>query len=225
MRNVSRTFRGPVSVAALRETSLAVNHGDYLTIVGPSGSGKSTLLNILGLLDRPTEGSFEFDGLDVARLKEHQRAALRGKCIGFIFQSFHLLPHRTAIENVMLGMLYDGTPRRRRSGDAEAALIRVGLGPKLNSFPRTMSGGERQRVSIARALVRRPSLLLCDEPTGNLDSESGAAVLALFEELRSDGYTVIVITHDPIVAACGDRLLAIHDGVVTELSRGAPVRQ
>ena len=213
---VARTFPGPPPVVALRPTDLVVEAGEYLSIVGPSGSGKSTLLHLLGLLDRPTAGTYRLDGRDTGRLSDRQRTALRGRHIGFVFQAFHLLAHRTIVENVMLARVYRGTPRRDRRAAAESALARVGLGHRLGFSPATLSGGERQRVAIARALVAEPRLLLADEPTGNLDSGSSAGILDLFDELHADGLTIAVITHDPDTSARADRRVRITDGVLTE---------
>ncbi len=208
------TYPGPPAVPALRPVDLTVAAGEHLSIVGPSGSGKSTLLNVLGLLDRPTCGTYRLDGIDTATLTEGQRAALRARRIGFVFQSFHLLMHRTAEENVALGLLYTGEPTRKRHRRAAVALDRVGLWHRREALPSRLSGGERQRTAIARALVGRPAILLCDEPTGNLDSAAAAVVLDLIAGLRDDGMTVLVITHDREVAARGRRAVSIHDGVV-----------
>ncbi|MET8257741.1 ABC transporter ATP-binding protein [Micromonospora sp. NPDC005205] len=216
MRGVGLTYPGPPPVAALHPVDLTVEQGQYVTVVGPSGSGKSTFLNVAGLLDRPTEGVFELDDIDVGGLRERERTALRGARIGFVFQSFHLLAFRTATENVALAQLYSGVPRAVRLAAARAALERVGLAHRADALPATMSGGERQRVAIARALVHRPSLLLCDEPTGNLDTTTAHAVLELLDNLHSDGMTLIVITHDPNVAIRGQRTVTIRDGHLYE---------
>jgi len=210
------TYPGPPPVPALRPTDLVIEQGEYVAVVGPSGSGKSTLLNVLGLLDRPTAGRYELDGWDTGALSEVDRTALRGRRIGFVFQAFHLLPYRSAVENVALGQLYCGVPRRDREKAAVEALKRVGLGHRLHARPTTLSGGERQRVAIARALVGGPSLLLCDEPTGNLDSATSAAVLDLIGELHADGLTVVTITHDLTAAARAQRILHMRDGVLAE---------
>jgi putative ABC transport system ATP-binding protein len=214
MSGVSRVYPGPPPVHALRPTDLTVRRGDYLTVVGPSGSGKTTLLNVVGLLDRPSGGSYALDGIGTAGLTEAERTALRGRRIGFVFQDFHLLPHRTATENVALGLLYTDPDRRRRRATARETLARVGLGSRLDALPITMSGGERQRVAIARALVNTPSLLLCDEPTGNLDSVTAGRVLDLLDQLNADGVTVIVITHDAATAGRSRRSITIRDGMV-----------
>lgn len=214
LHRVSRTFDATPPVEALKPTSLAINEGEYVAIVGPSGSGKSTLLHILGLLDTPTEGNYILDGIDTSSLSERQRAGVRGSRIGFVFQSFHLLNHRTTVENVVLAELYSTRSRIDRTERAVEALERVGLGHRLDAFPTTLSGGERQRVAVARALVGRPSLLLADEPTGNLDSTTTQSILDMFEDLNRSGITLAVITHDPEVARRAQRRLTIRDGVV-----------
>lgn len=218
LHGVALTYPGPPAVPALRPTNLRIDKGEYVAVVGPSGSGKSTLLNVMGLLDRPTEGRFELDGVDTGALSEVDRTGLRGARIGFVFQAFHLLPYRSAVENVALAQLYSGTPRRYRERAAVEALIRVGLAHRLHAAPTTLSGGERQRVAIARALAANPSLLLCDEPTGNLDSATSTAVLDLIGDLHADGMTVVIITHDPAAAARAERMLHMRDGVLTETS-------
>ncbi|WP_098470236.1 ABC transporter ATP-binding protein [Serinibacter salmoneus] len=212
MRGVTRTFPGPPSVVALHPTDLLVEPGDYLSIVGPSGSGKSTLLNLLGLLDRPSAGEYFLDGEPSHEVSERRRTALRAGRIGFVFQAFHLLPHRTVLENVMLATMYAGIPRAERAGRAIAALERVHLANRLGFRPTTLSGGERQRVAVARAVATSPALLLADEPTGNLDSTTSGEVLDLFDELHGDGLTLAVITHDPQVAARAQRQVRITDG-------------
>lgn len=218
LQGVARTYHaGAVDVPALKEATLRVDRGEYVSIVGPSGSGKSTLLNIVGLLDRPTGGTYLFEGTDVGSLREGERTRLRGNRIGFVFQAFHLLPHRTVLENVKLAMLYGEKDRKNRDDLARQALERVGLGHRIDFKPVQLSGGERQRVAIARAIVARPSLLLCDEPTGNLDSTNSASILALFEELREDGLTLVVITHDRDVAKHAERSVSITDGTLTAL--------
>ncbi|MFE5549609.1 ABC transporter ATP-binding protein [Streptomyces sp. NPDC056534] len=215
-RKVGLTYAGPPPVTALRQCDLTIQQGEFVTVVGPSGSGKSTFLNIAGLLDTPSHGSYHFDGISTAGLKESERTALRGQRIGFVFQSFHLMPHRTAEENVTLGMMYSGVSRSNRSRRAREALLRVGLEHRIDALSSRLSGGERQRVAIARAVAAAPSLLLCDEPTGNLDSVSAEAVLALLNELHADGMTIVVITHDHVVAEYGERTVMIRDGVLSE---------
>ncbi|GAA2037929.1 ABC transporter ATP-binding protein [Catenulispora yoronensis] len=215
LREAGLTYPGPPPVAALLPCDLAIARGDYVAVVGPSGSGKSTFLNVVGLLDRPTQGAYLLDGIDTAALPERDRTALRGSRIGFVFQSFHLMPYRSAVENVALAMVYNRSPRKKRTERAVAALEQVGLGHRLDALPTRLSGGERQRVAIARALVNRPSLLLCDEPTGNLDSRTAEAVLSLLDQLHGQGLTIVVITHDANVAARGQRTVSIRDGVLT----------
>ncbi|MFF6815361.1 ABC transporter ATP-binding protein [Streptomyces sp. NPDC012403] len=203
-------------VTAVRSCDLTVRGGEYVAVVGASGSGKSSLLNVIGLLDRPTSGRYRLDGIDTTELSDAERTELRARRVGFVFQAFHLLPYRTAAENVMLGLMYGGVPRRRRAALAARALERVGMGHRLHAEPTTLSGGERQRVAIARALAVRPSLLLCDEPTGNLDSATARTVLDLIAELHGEGVTVVVITHDASVAAGAGRVVRMRDGVLTE---------
>ncbi|MCX4783231.1 ABC transporter ATP-binding protein [Streptomyces sp. NBC_01264] len=218
-RQVGLTYPGPPPVEALRPSDLTVRRGEFITVVGPSGSGKSTFLNIAGLLDTPTSGSFLLDGIDTGRLGDAERTTLRGRRIGFVFQAFHLLPHRSARENVELAMVYGGAPRGERPERAREALARVGLDHRTEALPTRMSGGERQRVAIARALVARPSLLLCDEPTGNLDTGNAEAVLLLLEALNAEGITIVLITHDLAVAARGRRTVTIRDGILSESER------
>lgn len=215
--DVTRIFPGPPAVNALRGVSLRVDAGEYLAIIGPSGSGKSTMLNTLGLLDRPTSGDYRFLGQTTAQLSEDERASLRGGSIGFVFQSFHLLPTRTVLDNVVLATMYSGTPREEREDRAREALARVGLAHRVDFFPGTLSGGERQRVAIARAVCTSPLLLLADEPTGNLDRHNSNVVMELFDELHRDGLTIVMITHDMAVAERAERRLRIADGQLTEL--------
>jgi putative ABC transport system ATP-binding protein len=217
MRAVSRSFPGTPPVVAVHDIDLEIRSGDYLSIVGPSGSGKSTLLHIIGLLDQPTSGTYLLDGSDTTSTSERERARLRGTRIGFVFQAFHLLTYRTVLENVALGVVYAGAPRRGRADKAMAMLDRVGMGHRRHASPSTLSGGERQRVAIARALLGEPSLLLADEPTGNLDSASTAAVLDVFDELHADGITVAVITHDVQVSSRAKRSVRIVDGKLEEV--------
>ncbi|MEU4572500.1 ABC transporter ATP-binding protein [Nonomuraea sp. ATR24] len=215
LTDVSREFPADPPVRALHRVSLSVAKGDYVAVVGPSGSGKSTLLNTLGLLDRPTSGSYRLDGIETTTLKDGARTRVRGSRIGFVFQAFHLLPHRTVLENVALAEVYGGD-RRNRWRRAERALERVGMTHRAGFMPGRLSGGERQRAAIARALMGRPSLLLCDEPTGNLDSRNTALVLDLLDELREQGHTIVVITHEDEVSARAGRRVRITDGILTE---------
>jgi ABC-type lipoprotein export system ATPase subunit len=222
LQGVWRVFGEDPPVVALQDVDLTLASGDWTSILGPSGSGKSTLLNVIGLLDRPDKGRYRLDGVDVSGLGESDRAAMRGQRIGFVFQSFHLLPHRTATENVMLAELYAGLPRAGRRERAREALARVGLSHRADFLPTRLSGGERQRVAVARAIVRRPSLLLCDEPTGNLDSASSASLLDLLAELSGSGMTLLVITHDASVAERGQRLLRMVDGNLEGVTPAPP---
>jgi ABC-type lipoprotein export system ATPase subunit len=200
----------------LKGIDFHVDNGEVVCVVGPSGSGKSTLLNIIGCLDRPTHGAYLIEGTDTATLGEGELAALRGRRIGFVFQTFNLLAHRTVLENVMLAEVYVGREREGRRERATAALQRVGIEERADFLPGKLSGGQQQRVAIARALVGSPSLLLCDEPTGNLDSVNGATVLALFEDLVREGMTMLLITHDESVAERMPRRTSITDGRLTE---------
>ncbi len=218
LRDLTRSFPGPPEVQALKAVNLSIAEGDYVSITGPSGSGKSTMLNILGLLDRPTVGEYRIDGIVTGGLGEDERAAVRAQRIGFVFQAFHLMPRRTVLDNVLMPMLYSGVPRAQREERARATLERVGLGHRVDFLPTTLSGGERQRVAVARAVVSTPSILLADEPTGNLDQTTSGEVMGLFDELRADGLTLVVITHDAAVAARADRQVRITDGRVTEVS-------
>jgi putative ABC transport system ATP-binding protein len=212
LAGVSKSYPG--GVTALHEVSLSVRYGELVGIVGPSGSGKSTLLHMVGTLDRPSAGTVRVDGYDVAELSDRQLSALRARRIGFVFQQFHLAPGRSAVDNVADGLLYGGLPVAERERLAEDALVRVGLGMRLDHRPHQLSGGEKQRVAIARAVAGAPPLLLADEPTGNLDSASGAGVMALLRELHETGTTVLVITHDREIAASLPRQVRLRDGAV-----------
>ena len=223
LTKVGRQFGSEPAVHALVDVDLWLERGEWLSITGPSGAGKSTLLNVIGCLDRPSSGSYWFDGIDTASLTDKQRAGLRSRRIGFVFQSFHLLPYRTVLENVMLAEVYRRQPHRGRKERALAAIERVGLGHRADFLPVKLSGGEKQRVAIARALVGSPSLLLCDEPTGNLDSKSSAAILDLFEELNQEGLTLIVVTHNESIANRATRRVHVVDGSPTDISDGESV--
>jgi putative ABC transport system ATP-binding protein len=215
LEEVERTYPGTPPVEALRPATLSIPQGDYVAVVGPSGSGKSTLLNVLGLLDTPTGGRYVLDGFDTGNLSVRERAGLRGSRIGFVFQAFHLIAHRTVVENVALAGLYSHRPKTERVKAARLAVDRVGLSHRAEFLPSHLSGGERQRVAIARALAANPRMLLCDEPTGNLDSRRAGEIVELFEVLRADGLTVVIVTHDESLAARAARRLHVHDGVVT----------
>ncbi len=217
LKDVSRVYDlGRVRVPALQEVNLQVAKGEFLAIVGPSGSGKSTMMNILGCLDRPTTGRYVLDGQPVEELDDDGLALIRSRSIGFVFQSYNLLPRTSALENVATPLLYQGVGRKERMARAAKALERLGLGDRMDHEPSELSGGQQQRVGIARALVTEPALILADEPTGNLDSHSGAEVLQLFRDLHAIGRTIVLITHDTDVAAAADRAVHLRDGQLQE---------
>lgn len=216
LRGAARTFTGNPPIHALRPVELTVSAGEYVAVMGPSGSGKSTMLNLLGLLDTPTSGEYFLEGLATSELSESERADVRAFQIGFVFQAFHLIGYRSAVENVEIGLLYQHLKPKVRRQRAIDELTRVGLGHRLWATPPKMSGGERQRVALARALVRKPALLLCDEPTGNLDSVTTGQILDLLDRLHNDGLTLVVITHDAEVSDRAQRVIVIRDGELSE---------
>ncbi|MDW8328636.1 MAG: ABC transporter ATP-binding protein [Candidatus Bipolaricaulota bacterium] len=217
LKNVQKVYpMGEVSVPALRGIDLTIQPGEFVAIMGPSGSGKSTLMHVLGCLDLPSGGVVQLDGHDVTKLDEDTLAQIRGKKIGFVFQTFNLIPTLTALENVELPLFFQGVPRQERRARAAELLSKVGLGGRLHHKPAQLSGGERQRVAIARALANDPEIILADEPTGNLDSESGEAILELLAQLHREGKTIILVTHNPEAAAYAQRILRIKDGRLVE---------
>ncbi len=217
LKNVNKVYNlsEGLDFQALKNVSLEIDKGEFVAIVGPSGSGKSTLMHILGLLDHPSSGSYELDGHKVAQLGENNLAKIRNQKIGFVFQNFNLLSRTSALENVALPLVYAGLDQAARLHKAKSALEEVGLGEKINSHPNQLSGGQQQRVAIARALVTNPEIILADEPTGNLDSKTGEEIMKLFEDLNSQGRTIILITHDKNIAKNAKRIVSIKDGQVT----------
>ena len=221
--NLRRVYpMGDEAVLALRGVDLLIRRNEYVAIMGPSGSGKSTLMNLLGCLDTPTDGEYWLNGQEVSRMSDDALARVRNREIGFVFQTFNLLPRATALHNVELPLIYAGVPAPERSRRARQALERVGLAQRAAHRPSELSGGQRQRVAIARALVNRPSLLLADEPTGNLDSTTSEEIMKVFGDLRAQGQTIVVVTHEPSIAGCAERLVVLRDGRVD--SDSAPVK-
>jgi len=216
LENVRKIYQlGETQVQALRGLDIEIKEGEFIAIMGPSGSGKSTLLHLLGCLDVPTDGKVQLGEVELADLDEDTLAQIRGKKIGFVFQTFNLIPTLTALENVELPLFFQGVPRREQQRRAQELLEKVGLGDRVHHKPSQLSGGERQRVAIARALANDPEIILADEPTGNLDSESGKAVLELLKQLNREGRTIILVTHNPEAAAYADRIVRIKDGKIT----------
>lgn len=217
LKNINKTYnQGSMPVKVLKDVSLSVDKGEYIAIMGPSGSGKSTLMNIIGILDKATEGTYILDGEDVSEAKDNRMSDIRNQKIGFVFQQFHLLPKLTAIENVALPLLYRDVSKAKRMKLAGEALERVGLGDRKKFLPNQLSGGQCQRVAIARAIVGNPLLLLADEPTGALDTKSGEQIMELFKKLNDEGATIIMITHEPNIAECAKKTYHIRDGNLQE---------
>jgi putative ABC transport system ATP-binding protein len=213
IENLSKVYdTGKIQVKALDNINLTVNKGEFVSIMGPSGSGKSTLMNIIGCLDRPTEGRYILDGINVENLREKELAAIRNKKIGFVFQSFNLLARTSALKNVELPMLYAGVSAKERRKRAIEALEKVGLKDRINHKPNELSGGQKQRVAIARALVNRPAILLADEPTGNLDTKSGEEIMGIFKRLNDEGVTIVLVTHESDIASYSKRIITFRDG-------------
>ena len=220
IRNIIRDFKlGTETVHVLKGIDLDIERGDYVAIMGPSGSGKSTLMNLLGCLDTPTSGNYLLNGKDVSQMSDDQLADIRNTEIGFVFQTFNLLPRTTALDNVALPMVYAGASKSVRHKRAEEVLINVGLSDRMDHRPNQLSGGQRQRVAVGRALVNNPSIILADEPTGNLDSKTGQEILALFDEIHKAGNTVIMVTHEEEIAAHAHRVIRLRDGIVESDTR------
>lgn len=215
LKNISRHYTlGTETVKALQSVTLSINKGEYIALMGPSGSGKSTLMNVIGCLDTPTEGNYILNGKEVSKMTENELAEIRNKEIGFIFQTFNLIPRSTALDNVALPLVYAGIGKNERNTLAEKALANVGLSDRIKHRPNELSGGQRQRVAVARALVNNPSIILADEPTGNLDSKTSEEIMVLFDEIHKQGNTIILVTHEEDIARHAHRIVRLKDGLV-----------
>lgn len=215
LKSIKRDFAlGAETIRVLKGIDLTINQGEYVALMGPSGSGKSTLMNLLGCLDTPTSGSYILNGQDVSKMRDDELAEIRNKEIGFVFQTFNLLPRTTALDNVALPMIYAGYGKAERSARAKEVLEQVNLGDRMDHQPNQLSGGQRQRVAIARALVNKPSIILADEPTGNLDSKTSVEIMKLFDEIHRNGNTVILVTHEEDIAAYAHRVIRLRDGLI-----------
>jgi len=215
LRDIKKIYQmGDTEVGALRGVSIDIRKNEYLAIMGPSGSGKSTLMNVIGCLDTPTSGLYEFNGVNVSDMNDNELAKIRNKEIGFVFQTFNLLARSDSLHNVELPLIYGGVSSAKRKEQAEDAMMKVGLADRMHHKPNELSGGQRQRVAIARALVTRPSIILADEPTGNLDTKTGDEIMDLFEDLHADGNTIIVVTHEEYIAEHAHRIIRLRDGLV-----------
>jgi putative ABC transport system ATP-binding protein len=223
LKGVTKIYKnGPLEVQALHAIDLHIGKGEFVAIMGPSGSGKSTLMNIIGCLDVPTSGSYELDGVAVESLNERELARIRNRKIGFVFQSFNLLPRQTVLQNVMLPMMYAGVPREERRERALELLRRVGLSERIKHRPNELSGGQKQRVAIARALTMNAPVLLADEPTGNLDTKSSHEIMELFKEIHADGTTIVLVTHEPDIADHAERIITFGDGrILSDRRKGS----
>lgn len=217
LEGISREyFMGDVEIRALDDIHLSIQRGEFLSIMGPSGSGKSTLLNILGVLDQPSSGAYYLEDVDITRLRDKELAQIRNRHFGFIFQSYNLFPELSALENVMVPLMYAGKPRTERLKRAEELLSNVGMGHRLRHLPTQLSGGEQQRVAIARALANNPTLILADEPTGNLATDQGSEIMGILQKLNAQGTTIVIVTHDPSISTYGKRLVKLRDGAIVE---------
>lgn len=225
IKDLTKTYvMGHTKVHALRGIDLLINTNEYVALMGPSGSGKSTLMNLLGCLDTPTDGHYELDGKDVSKMDDTELANIRNEKIGFVFQTFNLLPRQSTLENVALPLVYAGVSRKEREARAHAVLDSVGLGDRTTHKPNELSGGQRQRVAIARALVNNPAIILADEPTGNLDTKTSIEIMEIFEKIQKAGNTVILVTHEPDIAEHAHRIVRLRDGIVESDERNAQIR-